>query len=107
MKHWDVLSLIFIQHGVIYGSPSSSCVQLNYAKNTASLSLPHNITATEARKSFFDLIKQSNQTHEIFEVQHKSGNAILMSADEYESLQETLYLLSQPQFKEDFSEAES
>jgi antitoxin YefM len=29
-----------------------------------------------------------------------------MSADEYESLQETLYLLSQPQFKEDFSEAE-
>ncbi|CAC9562109.1 hypothetical protein [uncultured Gammaproteobacteria bacterium] len=65
-----------------------------------------NLTATEARKSFFDLIKQSNQTHEIFEVQHKSGNAILMSADEYESLQETLYLLSQPQFKEDFSEAE-
>jgi hypothetical protein len=40
MKHWDVLSPIFIQHGAIYGSPSSSCVQLNYAKNTASLSLP-------------------------------------------------------------------
>jgi len=64
-----------------------------------------NLTATEARKSFFDLIKQSNQTHEIFEVQHKSGNAILMSADEYESLQETLYLLSQPNFKDEFSEA--
>jgi hypothetical protein len=26
MKHWDVLSPIFIQHGAIYGSPSSSCV---------------------------------------------------------------------------------
>jgi len=64
-----------------------------------------NLTATEARKSFFDLIKQSNQTHEIFEVQHKSGNAILMSADEYESLQETLYLLSQPNFKDEFSDA--
>ena len=38
--HWDVLSLIFIQHRAIYGGPSSSCVQLNYAKNTASLSLP-------------------------------------------------------------------
>jgi len=63
-----------------------------------------NLTATEARKSFFDLIKQSNQTHEIFEVQHKSGNAILMSADEYESLQETLYLLSQPNFKDSFLE---
>jgi len=64
-----------------------------------------NLTATEARKSFFELIKKSNQAHEIFEVQHKSGNAILMSADEYESLQETLYLLSQPNFKGDFSDA--
>jgi hypothetical protein len=25
MKPWDVLSPIFIQHGAIYGSPSSSC----------------------------------------------------------------------------------
>ena len=59
------------------------------------------LTATEARKTFFELIKKSNQMHEVFEVQHKTGNAVLMSADEYESLQETLYLLSQPQFKED------
>ncbi len=64
------------------------------------------LTATEARKTFFELIKKSNQTHEIFEVQHKMGNAVLMSADEYESLQETLYLLSQPQFKEDLMESE-
>ncbi|MDC9726074.1 MAG: type II toxin-antitoxin system Phd/YefM family antitoxin [Gammaproteobacteria bacterium] len=63
------------------------------------------LTATEARKSFFDLIKQSNQKHEVFEVQHKAGNAILMSEDEYESLQESLYLLSQPGFKDSFSES--
>ncbi len=60
------------------------------------------LTATDARKSFFELIKQSNQQHEIFEVQHKSGNAILMSAEKYESLQETLMLLSQPNFKKEF-----
>lgn len=64
------------------------------------------LTATEARKSFFDLIKQSNQKHDIFEVQHKAGNVILMSAEEYESLQESLYLLSSPKFKEDFLVAE-
>ena len=63
------------------------------------------LTATDARKTFFELIKQSNQQHEIFEVQHKTGNAILMSAAEYESLQESLYLLSQPNFKEDFLES--
>ncbi len=61
------------------------------------------LTATEARKTFFELIKQTNQQHEVIEVQHKSGNAVIMSADDYESLQETLHLLSQPDFKERFN----
>jgi len=38
-------------------------------------------------------------------VQYKSENALLMSTGEYESLQETLYLLSQSNFKDDFSGA--
>ena len=63
------------------------------------------LTATDARKSFFDLIKQTNQQHEIFEIQHKSGNAVMMSADEYESLQETLFLLSEPTFKSTFEKS--
>lgn len=63
------------------------------------------LTATEARKTFFELIKQSNQQHEIFEVQHKAGNAVIMSADDYESLQETLHLLSQPDFKHKFNQS--
>ncbi|WP_127471484.1 type II toxin-antitoxin system Phd/YefM family antitoxin [Thiomicrorhabdus aquaedulcis] len=63
------------------------------------------ITATEARKTFFDIIKQTNQQHEIIEVQHKGGNAIIMSAEDYESLQETLHLLSQPKFKQTFNQS--
>ncbi|WP_029408403.1 type II toxin-antitoxin system Phd/YefM family antitoxin [Thiomicrorhabdus sp. Milos-T2] len=63
------------------------------------------VTATEARKTFFELIKQTNQQHEIFEIQHKSGNAIIMSAQDYESLQETLHLLSQPDFKQKFNQS--
>ena len=63
------------------------------------------VTATEARKTFFELIKQTNQQHEIFEVQHKSGNAVIMSAQDYESLQETLHLLSQPDFKQKFNQS--
>lgn len=63
------------------------------------------MTATAARKAFFELIKQTNQQHEIIEIQHKSGNAVMMSADEYESLQETLFLLSQPGFKQSFNES--
>jgi len=30
------------------------------------------MTATEARKTFFELIKKTNQQHEIIEIQHKS-----------------------------------
>lgn len=63
------------------------------------------ITATEARKTFFELIKQTNQQHDIIEVQHKSGNAVIMSAEDYEGLQETLYLLSQPDFKQTFNQS--
>lgn len=63
------------------------------------------LTATEARKTFFELIKQANQQHEMFQVQHKTGNAVIMSAEDYESLQETLHLLSQPDFKQTFSQS--
>ena len=63
------------------------------------------MTATEARKSFFKIIKQTNQQHEIIQVQHKSGNAVIMSVDDYESLQETLHLLSQLDFKQKFNQS--
>lgn len=63
------------------------------------------LTATEARKTFFELIKQTNQQHEVFEVRHKSGKAVIMSAEDYDSLQETLHLLSQPDFKKKFNQS--
>ncbi len=44
------------------------------------------LTATDARKSFFDLLKQSTLQHELFEIQHKAGKSVIISADEYESL---------------------
>lgn len=63
------------------------------------------ITATDARKSFFDLMKGVNQKHEIYHINYKDGGAVLMSEDEFESLQETLELLSTKGFREDFDRA--
>lgn len=63
------------------------------------------LTATEANKDFFSLLRQSTQQHELFEILHSSGKSVIMSADEYESLQETLYLLSQPSFNQDFQQS--
>ena len=64
------------------------------------------LTATEARKTLFDLIKHANQTHDVVRVKHRSGDAVIMSSEDYESLRETLSLLSQPGFKDAFNESE-
>ena len=64
------------------------------------------LTATEARRTLFDVIKHANQTHDVVRVQHKSGDAVIMSSEDYESLQETLILLSQPGFRDALDESE-
>ena len=61
------------------------------------------INATEARRSFFEIIKNSVKTHQIYHIHHRDGDAVLMSEEEYESLQETLSLLSIPGFRESIS----
>ena len=64
------------------------------------------LTATEARRTLFDVIKHANQTHDVVRVQHKSGDAVIMSSEDYESLQETLILLSQPGFSDALNKSE-
>ena len=58
------------------------------------------ITATEARREFFDLVKGATQKHKVFHIHHKTGNIILMPEGDYENLIETLELLSTPGLKE-------
>ena len=58
------------------------------------------VNATQARKEFFDLIKDAVRKHKIYRIRHRAGDADLMSEEEYESLQETLELLSIPGFAE-------
>ena len=58
------------------------------------------INATAARRDFFDIIKNTIKKHQIYHIHHRDGDAVLISEDEYESLQETLELLSIPGFRE-------
>jgi antitoxin YefM len=60
------------------------------------------LTATDARKNLFELLKGASRRHEIYRIRHKDGDAVLMSQDEFESLIETLELLSSPGFRRDF-----
>lgn len=54
------------------------------------------ISAGEARAQLFPLVQQVDDDHEPVEITSKGGNAVLMSADDYRSWQETVYLLRSP-----------
>ena len=51
-------------------------------------------TATEARKNIYSLVDEVNESHEAIHIQGKRGSAVLISEDDWRSLQETLYLSS-------------
>ena len=63
------------------------------------------LTATDARNGFFDLLKSARERHEIYHIRYRCGDAVLMSQEEYDSLQETLLLLSSPGFREGFEKS--
>ena len=54
------------------------------------------ISASEARSQLFPLIQQVNDDHVPVRIKHKGGDAVLMSADDFDSWQETIYLLRSP-----------
>ncbi|GAA1668066.1 type II toxin-antitoxin system prevent-host-death family antitoxin [Glycomyces endophyticus] len=51
------------------------------------------ITASEARRDLFPLIKKVNDDHAPVRISSKAGNAVLMSEEDYEAWQETMFLL--------------
>jgi antitoxin YefM len=55
------------------------------------------ISASEARQRLFPLLQQVNTDHEPVRITSKGGDAVLMSADDYDSWQETVYLLRSPE----------
>ncbi len=55
------------------------------------------ISASEARQRLFPLLEQVNNDHEPVRIASRSGDAVLMSAADYDSWQETVYLLRSPE----------
>jgi antitoxin YefM len=55
------------------------------------------ISASEARQRLFPLLEQVNADHQPVRITSRAGDAVLMSADDYDSWQETVYLLRSPE----------
>ena len=58
------------------------------------------ITATKARSRLYTLIDDTAKSHEPIQITGKRNNGVLISEDDWRSIQETLYLSSIPGMKE-------
>jgi len=58
------------------------------------------VRATEARANLYKLLDQAAESHEPIQIAGKRSSAILISLEDWRSIQETLYLLSVPGMRE-------
>ena len=58
------------------------------------------ITASEARADLYRLIDQASESHQPILISGKRSSAVLVSAEDWQAIQETLYLLSVPGMRE-------
>jgi prevent-host-death family protein len=62
------------------------------------------LNATEARSNLYNLIDETSQTHQPIVITGKRGNAVLLSEDDWNSINESLFLLSIPGMRESIRE---
>lgn len=62
------------------------------------------LTVTEARSKLYRLIDETTNSHQPVIITGKRGNAVLVSEEDWQSLQETLYLLSIPGMRKSIRE---
>lgn len=58
------------------------------------------VTASEARANLYRLIDEANESHRPVLIAGKRSSAVLVSAQDWDAMQETLYLLSVPGMRE-------
>ena len=58
------------------------------------------LTASEARANLYRLMDQTAESHQPIIIAGKRTNAVLLSAEDWEAIQETLFLLSIPGMRE-------
>lgn len=60
--------------------------------------------ATEARSKLYSLIDEATSTHKPITITGKRGNAVLLAEDDWNAINETLFLLSIPGMRESIRE---
>jgi len=61
---------------------------------------------TKVRQNIYKIIEQVRENSEPIQITSKKGNAILISEEDWNAIQETLYLLSIPNLRESIMDAD-
>jgi len=62
------------------------------------------LTASQARSNLYRIIDEAATSHEPVVITGKRNNAVLISAEDWASMQETMYLLSVPGMRKSIME---
>ena len=62
------------------------------------------LTASEARANLYRLIDEAAESHQPIHITGKRTNAVLIAAEDWQAIQETLFLLSVPGMRESIIE---
>lgn len=69
-------------------------------KEEGKISIVAMISVTEARENLHGLVDEAVQSHKPVVIAGKRGNAVLLAEEDWNSINETLYLLSIPGMRE-------
>jgi len=64
----------------------------------------HTLTASEARANLYRLMDQAAESHQPIVITGKRSQAVLVSAEDWEAIQETLVLLAIPGMRDSIRE---
>ncbi len=62
------------------------------------------VNVTNFRKDIYSLLEQTINFNEPISISTKNGNAVVLSEEDYNSLMETLYIMSVPNLKDEIIE---
>jgi prevent-host-death family protein len=62
------------------------------------------LSASEARANLYRLMDQAAESHQPITIAGKRHDAVLIAAEDWQAIQETLYLLSVPGMRESIKE---
>ena len=65
------------------------------------------LDASNFRENFYPILEQVAKYNQVVTINTKDGDVVLISADDYKNLMETMYLSSMPSVRKDLLEAEN